>query len=572
MLLLTLAGLFLEIISGFWYFSGANLNSIFYQFTSKLTVAYFMLWAALFVNYIISICNVKKQFKKYFNIYNITCFVLVLILPIHFIDSSTGILPAGLPLYITYGNCFLYAIIDLIICLMNRNKIAIYKFTPVYTLLLLGGLDILLSVFFPFLFLMNYVYSLIIIIMYFTIENPDIRMVKQLELARDQAEKASHAKSDFLSSMSHEIRTPLNAIVGFSEDIQNHKDKASPEIVEDADYIMEASKTLLEIVGNILDINKLENNQMEIVEVNYNPREEIESIAKIDSLRIGEKAIDFRLHLSDDLPQELYGDKIHIKEIVNNLLTNAIKYTDKGIIELAANCVNKNNICNLKITVKDTGRGFSDESLTKLFTKFERLDAEKNSTTEGTGLGLAITKTLVEMLDGTISVQSQYGKGSIFTVNIPQKIIKSAKKVHRSPIKLSRPIRKKEQNILNNSGNKRVLIVDDNLLNIKVAKKALEGLNLEIDECYDGIDCLTKINEGNKYDLILMDIMMPNMNGEVAMEKLQKISKFNVPVIAVTADAINGAKEKYLSEGFVDYIAKPFNKEQIKEKLDKIFR
>ena len=336
---------------------------------------------------------------------------------------------------------------------------------------------------------------------------------------------------------------------------------------------------------------------MEISETKYNFREEIEQLAKIDATRIGEKNINFKVNIAPDIPYELIGDKTHIKEIVNNLLTNAIKYTDQGEILLDAKCINKDNTSTLIISVRDTGRGIKAENINKLFTKFERLDAEKNSTTEGTGLGLAITKALVDMMGGKINVQSQFGKGSIFMVQIPQKISQMVNpdqtvQLNIAPIKqaMEKPVVtevkqepvvqpvKEEVNVpsveetkTTGYDGKKILIVDDNKLNIKVARRALDGFNFEIDECYDGQECLDKLPNGNEYDLILMDIMMPNMSGETAISKLKEKPNFNIPTIALTADAVAGAREKYLSEGFIDYIAKPFNKDQIKEKLDVVF-
>ena len=366
--------------------------------------------------------------------------------------------------------------------------------------------------------------------------------------------------------MSHEIRTPLNAIVGLSEDTLRYKDKLPSDVVENSEDIVSASQTLLEIVGNILDINRIENNKLEVYENPYNLTDEVTRLCKITTTRIGNKPIEFKLDIAPDIPYELIGDKAKIREIINNLLTNAIKYTEEGNINLSIKCINEmyKSTCRIIITCQDTGKGIKAEDIKKLFNKFERLDIEKNSTTEGTGLGLAITKSLVDMMGGNINVQSQYGKGSIFIVQIPQKI-----KTLDKPLTEMNIV--ENINITNSYGHKKVLIVDDNKLNIKVARKSLQDFDLEIDECYDGVECLNKVKEGNEYDLILMDIMMPNMSGEEAFERLKENPNFRIPTIAITADAVSGAKEKYEGEGFRDYIAKPFSKEQIKEKLDKIF-
>ena len=590
-LILTIIGLTLEIVTCIWFVNGADINSVFYKFASKLTSSYYMLWSGLFGIYIMNICNAKKIYKQSFLYLYFIAFIAILLLPISYNVEQMGVLPDGPSIVLTYAMCFLFTIVDIYYCIRYRKKIVSSKITPVYALLILGGLDIVLSVLSPSLFLIGYVYSLIVIIMYFTIENPDVKLLAQMTLACDQAEKANRAKSDFLSSMSHEIRTPLNAIVGLSEDIVTYKDQVPKEVVEDSIDIQNASQTLLEIVGNILDINKIESEKLEIVNHPYNFREELTNLCKVTTTRIGDKPIEFKLQIAEDVPYELIGDKTHIKQVVNNLLSNAIKYTERGNIILNTKCINKNDICNLIISVQDTGRGIKAELINKLFTKFERLDIEKNTTTEGTGLGLAITKSLVEMMGGKINVQSQFGQGSIFMVQIPQKISKLSRSLTDTQIINTAEILKrsngkliqnetpqiKQQEIIqeessSNYGNKKILIVDDNKLNIKVATRALKDFNFEIDECYDGQECLDKINTGNTYDLILMDIMMPNMSGETAIAKLKDISTFNTPVIALTADAVAGAREKYISEGFVDYIAKPFSKDQIKAKLDLIFK
>ena len=472
-------------------------------------------------------------------------------MPIEIVNDASGIYSKGLACTAGYVVVSLNIIFMLIATIKNIKNIEKKKrYIPFFVFLGIGSIAITIQYLFPNMLLITPVESIITLLIYFFIENPDVKMVQKLEIAKDQADKANNAKTEFLSSMSHEIRTPLNAISGFSECILDAK--TIEEAKENAKDIVDASQTLLEIVNGILDISKIEAGKLEIINSPYDAPATFNELAKLITPKMKEKGLDFTYYIAPDLPKTLYGDQANLKKVVTNLLSNACKYTKSGYVRYQVNCVNKDGYSRLIISVEDSGQGIKKENINKLFTRFQRLEEDKNVTIEGTGLGLAITKQLTELMGGQIIVHSIYGSGSKFTVVINQKI-ETQDVIEEHKVKTTL-----------NLENVRILIVDDTLLNLKVATKLLERFNAnQITTCSSGFDCLDLIQKGNVYDVILLDDMMPKMSGVETLQKLKSIPGFNMPVVALTANAITGMKEHYLSEGFNGYLAKPIQDNEL---------
>ena len=382
---------------------------------------------------------------------------------------------------------------------------------------------------------------------------------------RDEADRANEAKSSFLANMSHEIRTPINAVIGMNEMIlRESSESAIRQYAYDA---RSSANTLLGIINDILDFSKIESGKMEIIPVEYELKHVVTELVNMIEKRVADKGLELQVEVCPELPSKLYGDDVRIKQIVTNLLTNAVKYTERGRVTLTVDGHMVQDQLQLYICVEDTGIGIKQEDLDKLFSAFERIEEKRNRNIEGTGLGMSITTLLLNMMGSSLEVSSVYGKGSSFSFVLEQQV------VDNTPI--GQLAQKEEEDASYQykeaftAPGARLLVVDDNKMNCKVFKALLKKTQVQVMECYSGAECL-QLTEAYKYDLIFLDHMMPELDGVETFKLLRSDSanlNLDTPVVVLTANAMSGAKEQYLEEGFDAFLAKPIVPEDLEHML-----
>jgi len=523
-------------------------NYIIFELLNKTLYSVYIIWTTVMFSYIYTIGNNKnlKLFNTISLVLNIILITLILITPIEFYYENNLTNSSGMSANILYIGCAIYDTLMIIFTIINYNKTADKKkYVPLLLLLILMTFMMIIRQVDPLLNISSNVLSVTVLVMYFTIENPDLKLIEEIKVAKKFSDDSNYEKSLFLFNMSQDIKRPINNINEGIDEIYNLND--IDLVKERLKQIEVDASNLCSIVNNVLDLSATDVKNIKVVDNKYNIKNLLKEIIVANKTKIEKQGVEFRFNIDKNIPEYLLGDSIKLKQIMNELIKNAIKHTKTGFISLDATCVNKMDLCRLLIYVEDSGAGIKVSDLDKIFNSNDiNLDDDNLNLTE--------IKKMLNVIGGTIIANSEYNKGSKFTIVLDQKIDNE---------KMS-----EEYNLIDKykdliTSDKKVLVVDDSEASIKIITKLSNALNVEIESVKSGKECLDKIRNKEKYDLILIDDDMPKLSGYDTLEKLKQIKNFNTKVVLLTNDSNLEFEDTYKKYGFTDILVKPVNKSSL---------
>lgn len=496
-------------------------------------------------------------------LYFISCFLKIT----YTIDDEIGLYVMGGPaVNILYVVSVFVIILMIRVAIRGINKDNIIKRVPIILFIIVLLLFAIIQIVFIDFNDLTFILAYCIVGMYFSLENQDEMLVKELEQAKKEAELANKDKTAFLSKMSHEIRTPMNVIMGYCDYTIKNKDIDVEEIKSDSRKIYNASKNLLEIVNNILTYSRIESGREKVDEINYSIMDIVGEIESYARARLDTNNVRFTIYLADNLPINYFGDKLKIYRIILTLVNNAIKYTPEGEISVSITSkLKENDMAELHIQVKDTGVGIENKELAVIQDDIKEVKSEEESLL-GSGLGIALSKKIVKMLDGKMDIQSEYGSGTTVDIVLLQKIMNY---IEYKDIKT---IPENNEELYFDCSNYKILVVDDNKLNRMVMEKLLKPYHIQYELLENGAECISRIKSGIKYDLVLLDHMMPELDGIETIRILKRLNIALPPIVAVTANIVTELKELYDQEGFDGYLSKPVDIKELNKIMIKYFK
>ena len=549
------------------YFTIVNIDKypIFNVIVSKGYIVYLLTWITLFSVYIfaISINDSKNRKKKInriikgFSILYVIFLIVIIIKPLYYHNAGGAVYSYGPSANVMYVVSSVYIAIWIVRLIINYKKIRDKKYLPIFAFMLLGVVVIIIQKSHPELLLMTSMETFIVFLMYHTIENPDMKILEEVHRAKEISDNANEEKTMFLYNMTNEIRNITKDIDYSADDIldETSNKKVDVEVINDAAREIKGSTAKFTTMTNeILDINSIDSASIKIYNDKYNVKLIIKELVTVYSKKCNVKNIDFRPSIASDIPEYLYGDSVGLKQVLDIILDNSVKYTSSGYIEFNVNAIIKNNIARLIITVEDSGTGMKADDIIKVFNK--KNDHNEDSLNLNNNLYNA--KALITLMGGTIIPSSIYGTGTTMKIVLDQKVAKEADE------KLD-----KYEEVYDK---KKILLVDDNISTEKIVSKILKDTNIELDYVSLGKEALDKIRSKEKYDLILLDEVMDPLDGVTVMKKFKDIRNFKTNVILLTRNNEYEYNEEYLKYGFSGYLLKPISKDKLFEIIDKYLK